>query len=383
MQGNKFNAIVDGQWGSTGKGLMASGLADKYRPDVISTTNMANAGHTAVDTNGTAFIAKALPSPSILNKWRPGYKPITVLGSTAAFHIDQLMKEIAECRNEEGEFLLAIHPRAGVITEEHRQAENDLKTGTKHIASTMQGCGTFLADKVMRRKELKLARDYPELEQYVHKPILDGTLPEVLLRALQNGTILHEGSQGFSLDVNHGSHYPACTSRSTTATQNIADMGLPAQAMGDVYLVIRPYPIRVGNVVENGETVGYSGDCYYDHKETSWDEVAKAANAPPEVTKGELTTVTKRLRRVFTFSKVQLQEAIRVNGATKIALNFANYIDWDCYGCNVFEDLPQEVHDFVGMIENVGKVPVALVGTGPQVDHICYRDVPQNSGIFG
>lgn len=375
MQKNKFNVVTDGQWGSCGKGLIASGLADKYRPKIISSTNMANAGHTAVDANGDAFIAKALPSPTILTKWRAEYDPQIVLGATCGFHLDQLQKEIAECGLPRHDLL--IHPRAGVITEEHRQAEGDLDTGTKHIASTMQGCGTFLADKIMRRKELKLARDYQELVPYIHPSI-----SSFLMGALENdGTILHEGSQGFSLDINHGSHYPACTSRSTTAVQNLADMGLPVSAMGDVYLVIRPYPIRVGNVVEDGKTVGHSGDCYKGQHEISWKDVAKEAKAPEEVMKGELTTVTKRLRRVFTFSETQLQAAILANGATKIALNFANYIDWDCYGCNNWDDLPQKVLDFIAMVEDVGNVPVTMVGTGPQVDQICYQHVPETSSV--
>jgi adenylosuccinate synthase len=372
MQNGKFNVVTDGAWGSCGKGLIASGLSDKFRPEIISTTNMANAGHTAVDSDGSTFIAKALPSPTILHKWRPGYNPLIVLGSTCAFHLDQLLAEIAEtnCWN------VSIHPRAGVITNDHKIAETDLKTGTKHIASTMQGCGTFLADKIMRRKDLKLARDYEELQQFVFDD-KEKCLTAALLKELNmQSCILHEGSQGFSLDINHGSHYPACTSRSTTATQNLADMGLPANVMGDVYLVIRPYPIRVGNVVENGQTVGYSGDCYDDHEEITWDQVAKEANAPTEVMKGELTTVTKRLRRVFTFSKRQLQESIMVNGATKIALNFANYIDWSCYGCSKYDLLPGKVKDFVKSLEDMAGIPVALVGTGPQVNHICYRNVP-------
>jgi adenylosuccinate synthase len=204
--------------------------------------------------------------------------------------------------------------------------------------------------------------------------IMEGKAVAVILaRLLQSGwTILHEGSQGFSLDINHGSHYPQCTSRSTTATQNLADMGLPAQMMGDVYVVIRPYPIRVGNVIENGEQVGYSGDCYPGQEEMTWEQVSTAAGAPPEVTKGELTTVTKRLRRVFSFSETQLEEAVVVNGATKIALNFANYIDWSCFGMNQYDDLPQKVKDFIRKCEDVAQIPVTVVGTGPQNNHVCF-----------
>lgn len=388
MQPRKFNIVTDGQWGSCGKGLITTALAYKHRPQAISTTNMANAGHTAVFTDGRAFVAKALPSATILTKWVPGYQPQIIVGATAAFDLDQMMKEIQECGVN---YSLTIHPRAGVITEAHKLAEGGSGEGsTKHVASTMQGCGTFLADKVLRKKDLKLARDYPELQGFMadylprkltmpgaEAAALEGlSLPEMLYRLMtrHNWTILHEGSQGFSLDISHGSHYPQCTSRGTTGMQNMADMGISHFELGDVYLVIRPYPIRVGNVIENGVQVGYSGDCYEGQEEISWERVAKEAGMPDDVAatllKKELTTVTKRLRRVFTFSDRQLREAALINGATKIALNFANYIDYSISGVNEYEKLTPKVMDFIHRVENVTKLPVTVVGTGPQVDHV-------------
>lgn len=374
MQKSKFNVVTDGQWGSCGKGLIATALAYKYQPQLISTTNMANAGHTAVNDAGDAFIAKAVPSCSAINKWNQvgQYQPNIFIGATAAFHLDRLLEEIHECNLHDK---IMIHERAGVITQAHREMESTADQGTKHIASTMQGCGSFLADKVMRRKDLKLARDYPQLADYMATKVLKtDSIPMALISLLASGqTILHEGSQGFSLDISHGSHYPQCTSRSTTAVQNLADMGLPAQSMGDVYLVIRPYPIRVGNVVENGQVVGHSGGVYPGQQEISWDEVAKNAGAPPEVMKGELTTVTKRLRRVFTFSDQQLKDAVVVNGATQIALNFANYIDWSCFGINDFGLLSPKINMFINRIEEIAQIPVTIVGTGPQNNHVCFR----------
>lgn len=383
MQARKFNVVTDGAWGSCGKGLITTFLASKYRPGILSTTNMANAGHTAVNDDGYKFIAKALPSAAILTRWLSGYQPQIIIGPTAAFTLDTLQAEVAKTGTA---YTLTIHPRAGVITEEHATRETDMVAGTKHVASTMQGCGAVLADKIMRKPGLLLAGDYEELRGYspTHLPnklpidwatagSLTGlSLPGILQRLLDlDFTMLHEGAQGFSLDINHGSHYPYCTSRGTTAIQNLADMGLPARCLGDVYLVIRPAPIRVGNVVENGSVVGYSGDCYDDHQETDWKTIAEAAGAPPEVMAGELTTVTKRLRRVFTFSKKQFVEAASVNGATKIALNFANYIDWSCFGTNDWGGLSTKILDFIRMLEDLAGIPVTVVGTGPQTNHVC------------
>ena len=384
MQPGKFNIVTDGQWGSCGKGLITTALASKYRPELLTTTNMSNAGHTAVNVNGDRFIAKALPSASMLNKWLPDYHPNIVVGPSAAFDLQQMLYEIDHCGVKDQTY---IHGRAGVILDIHKQIENNLEEGTKHVASTMQGCGAFTAEKVMRKKGLKLARDYDilnnfnidRLNELITKinPSHTDTDNEIMAVAiktlLDNGyTALHEGSQGFSLDINHGSHYPQCTSRSTTATQNATDMGIGYSTIGDIYLVIRPYPIRVGNVIENDVTVGHSGGCYVDHEEMTWEDVAKQAGAPPEVMKGELTTVTKRLRRVFSFSKKQVRDAVIVNGATKIALNFANYIDWSCYGQNDYSKLPIKVIDFISDVEDVAGIPVTIVGTGPQTDNVCF-----------
>ena len=60
------------------------------------------------------------------------------------------------------------------------------------------------------------------------------------------------------------------------------------------------------------------------------------------------------------------------NGATKIALNFANYIDWSCYASNDPDKLSQRIKDFVHKVEDIARIPVTLVGTGPQTNHVCH-----------
>lgn len=371
---NKFNWVGDAQFGSTGKGAAAGYLAAVFRPQILSTTNAMNAGHTV---RGEKFkhVAKVLPSPSILNKecsnhnerlLFENYNPIIAIGAGAAFGIEQLFKEYSQCRLNPEQ--LKIHGRAAVITENHIRTEIG-ENGTKHLASTMQGCGACFAEKLMRGKHVKLARDYDCLKEFILSPI-DWT--DFILG---NQTILHEGSQGFSLDINHGHSYPYCTSRSTTVQQSMSDMGIPANKLGDVYLTMRSYPIRVGNVIEHSgnDTVitGYSGDCYDDQSETWWETIGKEAGMPQNeidnLTTSELTTVTKRLRRCFTFSKKQVQHACKLNGATKIILTFADYIDWSARTAAEYCELSHKVRDFVKMIEDTTQVPVKYVSKGPKL----------------
>jgi len=390
MKPGMFNILVGGQWGSEGKGMAASALVTRYRPDILTTTNMANAGHCEEDIDGERFVAKALPSCAILSKWmnkvggrligESPYEPRVIVGATAAFTISQLMAE-AELCGLTSNGRLSIHPRTGVITEEHKKRENGgvgLEGSTKHVASTMQGCGAFLADKVMRKDGLKLARDWPELKRFVQH---EG---EGWPAKWTNETVLHEGAQGFSLDINHGSHYPHCTSRGTTAMQMAADMGVPANKVGDVYLVLRPFPIRVGNVYEEGKQVGFSGGHYADQEEISWEEVGRNAGMPDEVIKAlldkELTTVTRRLRRVFSLSMEQIRQSVRINGATRIILNFANYIDYGCYKMQnsspqrkLANQLPDKVRAMINSIESATKIPVFAVGTGPRRNHVLWN----------
>jgi len=365
MQKGKFNVVAGGQWGSEGKGQAVTALVDRFKPDVISTTNMANAGHTAVNASGDEkWVGKVLPSAAIMYRWSGHrYKPKIAIGASAGFQISRLLEEIKQCEITVEDMM--IHPRAGVITDEHVREEGSNDGGPKHVASTMQGCAAMLAEKVLRRKGVMLAKDYSALNEMVPE---NGRFETEIRGWLNAGnTILHEGSQGFSLDIHWGSHYPQCTSRGTTAIQNMVDMGLTPKHLGSVYIVIRPYPIRVGNVVEDGVQKGYSGDCYEDQHEITWDEVASQCGMPASyagvLKNAELTTVTKRLRRVFSFSDLQLMRSVEANQADGIILNFANYIDWKCYQQT---RLTAKVVEWIERIEYLTRTPVVQVGTGPR-----------------
>ena len=70
MQEGKFNCILDGFWGSSGKGKTSTWLADHFSTTRVSSANFPNAGHTAAFEDGTKFIAKAIPTAAILKKTR-------------------------------------------------------------------------------------------------------------------------------------------------------------------------------------------------------------------------------------------------------------------------------------------------------------------------
>jgi adenylosuccinate synthase len=158
-------------------------------------------------------------------------------------------------------------------------------------------------------------------------------------------------------------------------------MAVPPADVGDVYLNLRTFPIRVGNVVEDGKRMGYSGDFYPDCKELSWEQIAAEAGMPTaeatSLTERERTTVTKRIRRVCNFSFHGLKDAVRVNGATKLILNFVQYLDWKDAGLKggpeVFTELSSKTRALIDRIEDVTGLPVVLIGTGPLNDEVIAR----------
>ncbi len=365
MKKGKFNIVVDGQFGSTSKGKIATYLVDRHNVRYITTTNMPNAGHVAV-VDDVKFTGKALPSGAILYRTRDKFLKVFI-GPSAGFTVKQLFKEMDE--NKLTKAQVVIHPRAGVVQEQHAALET---SEMKHIGSTMQGCGAMLRDKIRRGDDTKLARDFTELEGMIAD---EWRFSGMIMDLMDNGaTILHEGAQGFSLDIHHGHSYPFCTSRQCTAATAMADLGIAPQYLGDIYLVIRAgHAIRVGNIKEGEKVVGFSGEVYPDQHEISWEDVKKDSGCPEDHEITELTTVTKRVRRVFTFSWFALREAVRINGATKIAVNFANYLDWSCYGQKSNElageynsELPYKVRSFINRVQDAVGIPVTLVGTGPE-----------------
>lgn len=343
--------VLGGQAGSEGKGKFAGYLARKDKFKVAVANFMPNAGHTWIGNDGTKVMVQQLPQ-AVVN-------PDTTLfiSAGAAIDIEMLLSEMQKfgAMNR-----TVIHPRALIIDQKHKDAE---AASLKRISSTLKGCGEALADKSARRAGTRLAKDVEVLAPHVAP---EGNFSQHLMNCLQYGTdILIECPQGFDLDINHGLEYPYCTSRQTITAQAIADAGLPPQVVEEVIAVIRPYPIRVGDVFdENGERIGTSGT-YLDSDEITWEEVGRRGGIPREEIV-EFTTVTGKLRRVFEPNWKRLRQMVDINGVTQIALNFANYVDYSVTNATEPEQLTAKVWDFIAKVEEETGVKVTLVGTGPK-----------------
>lgn len=358
MQQGKINVLFDASFGSSGKGLVASKIVDVNRPEILLSTNRSNSGHTVV-VGDVKFVSKIIPTPAILNKIHEDYNPICFLGGSSAFEIDQLIKEIKECGLTKEQII--IHPTAMIVDNSHKQHESK---STIHIASTMSGSGRVGTMKAMRDKDLVMAKDVPELQEYVTVLAEHGKKSgqpnaiQWLRQQLSAGkTLFGEISQGFALSMDHGL-YPYTTSRNCTPAQYISDLGLDPRDLGDVIANFRTYPIRVGNVTdeETGEMLGYSGDFYPDEEECTWADIVKLSGMPDDQIKAleerERTTVTKRIRRVAKplngiASRFLLTDLLASTRPDGISVNFLNYIDFETENITSEDQITDKVRDYM------------------------------------
>lgn len=374
--------VLDSQAGSCGKGKFIGYLAQKDNVDIAINNFMTNAGHTYVDGD-KKVMTQHLPT-SIVNR-----KTSLVIGPGAAITPEVLFSEIIKYADIIGDRSIAISPNAVVIKPEHREIESRLLRS----GSTFKGCGASQADKVMRQAELfgswwKRFKN-GEVTIFVRSDtmgsediarLIESKISVIDTMLYVNGaidydkSILVEGSQGCDLDINYGLGYPNTTSRQCHAGQLVADCGISPRLVDEIIMIMRPYPIRISNetnlVDDNGNTIVTSSGSYGDSKEITWDEIKKRCGAPDDVDFGEKTTVTKKTRRVFEMNWDRLRYVTKLNRPTMIALNFAQYIDWNALYCTQYFCLPLKVREFISKIEDETGVPVKLIGTGPSNEHI-------------
>ena len=347
MRKGRLNIIFDGQFGSTGKGKIAAYLARKYNIDLAISNNMPNAGHTFWH-EGKAYITFHLPA-AVAN-------PTTqlALGPASAIYLPTLWEELEVFRNFHAASRLAIHPNAIIVEDRHRELE---ARELVRVSSTTKGCGAALADKVMRSSDLRQAKDITELKCFIKDTI------ELTHQYLESHKkVLAESAQGWGLSLN-SRFFPFCTSRDITPSQTLNDCGVSHRKAGSVYVSLRTYPIRVGNVYDaDGGEIGNSGPVYPDQCEYTWDEVTRASGSKVQLL--EKTTVTDKIRRVFSFSRQMYAEMCRNCQPDFVFMNFANYIDSELTGKNIPADLlaSKKWREWSRTIE--WKCPVAYVGTG-------------------
>ena len=330
------DVLVGGQFGSEGKGHVASFLAPEYQ--VLIRGGGPNAGHKVY--SDPVYTHHQLPCGT------RNTRALLVIAPGAVINPRTLLTEISDCGIDPGR--LCIDPQVMTISDEDIAAETQL---VKRIGSTGQGVGAAAARRILGRSTpTMLARNMRELKPYIRETAL------VLEDAFQQGDrILVEGTQGAGLSLFHGS-YPNVTSRDTSAAACLSEAGIPPKRVRKTIMTCRTYPIRVQNADQGSS--GAMG------RELSWNVVAaRSGNDAKDLFDAEKTSTTGRQRRVAEFDWVQLRKAALLNGPTDIALTFADYIDKENANARRFEQLTPKTIQFAEEVENVTGAPVSLIST--------------------
>lgn len=346
---HKVDMVLDFQYGSTGKGLIAGYLAKRENYDTAICAFATNAGHTYIDEERgihvmTQQLPTAITSPTVQN---------ILIGPGSAIHLATLQEEIARyAQYLEGKKVL-IHPHAAVVEDYH--AEFEMSDGRTKMGSTAKGVGEAYIERIRRNPQNPntIGRRVSTRDPLYDMIATPEEYRDVLAAA---ESVIVEGAQGFSLSMYHG-QYPYTTSRDVTPWQVAADCGLPYKWASYIRVIgtLRTFPIRVSN------RDGSSGPHYPDQVELKWEDIGLNA---------ELTTVTKLPRRIFTFSQTQLQEALWHCGGywdTRLFLNFANYVTDKAL-----------LDEMIAMIEsptlmNMNSPKVAWIGNGPDDKDVVAR----------
>ena len=342
-----LTTILDASAGSSGKGKIGSFVCEHSDSwQFCCNTFMPQAGHWVKLDNGKTYFYQTLNSCAYLHeKYEKMY-----IGPGCTIELPAFWRELEE--NNVPRHKIGISPVATILQDidaafERGEVDLDGKQvserhlGTMKSGSTCHGCGAAKARKILRRPNIKLARDIPELKEF-----LCDVPGEIMDRLDQGQAGLLEIAQGFQLSYLLSDMFPFCTSRNCTVAAGLDDMMLPVRYAGNVILNIRTYPIRINNkkfIGEDGHHLTWdeiqrgvphkveiynSGPGYSDQEEIDWDQITKLSGSPEPIM--EMTSVTKLPRRVFTFSQENLKQAIRYNDAGRavyLSVNFVNYVD--------------------------------------------------------
>lgn len=378
----KVIVVQGGQYGSEGKGEIIGKISTSYgNVAACVRTGAINAGHT-VHYRGQRFAMQQVPCGWV----DPSME--LLIGPGAYIHPPTLEREILDIRKRAGLDItkrLLIDRRAGIHTQ-HHQAMAEVVDRHTSIGATGKGCAEATIQKISRRGEegwqglfSNRAFGAPLCEVKI------GDVPVVIDRHLSHGgDILVEGTQGTLLDLHHGA-YPYTTSRMTTAAAWLAEAGIAATETVETVLVVRTYPIRVAgnsgplpneinwwhlwqiwrghegapqvseaaenlyrrNIDVRAEIMGYDPGCFslnmttedqawrYKWREPLSKAPSEALEAVGKQTLGlyselasaiEMTTVTKKPRRIAALSIEDLRRTATIERPTYVVVTFMNYL---------------------------------------------------------
>lgn len=416
---SKVDLVLGLQWGDEGKGKMVDVMTSKY--DIIARfQGGSNSGHT-ISFNGIKHVLRTIPS-GIFHK-----DTVNIIGNGVVLDpvvFKQEVEALAKFDMDVKKRLL-ISRKAHLILPTHKllDATSEAAKGKDKIGSTLKGIGPTYMDKTGRnglrvgdlelpdfhKRFCKLFEKHEELIEWsvtkqfdtnyekMEEEFLDALdylkqftfidSEEYLHQAQKEGkSILCEGAQGSLLDVDFGT-YPFVTSSNTTAAGACTGLGIAPNRIKDVYGIFKAYTTRVGSGPFPTELFDEVGE-----------KMAKIGN--------EFGSVTGRARRCGWLDLVALKYTCQINGVTELMMmkgdvlsGFDNikvcigykykgevithfpyniepenlepiYIGFDGWSeditkINDFDNLPEELKEYIEFIEKELETPIKIVSVGP------------------
>lgn len=332
-----ITVVAGGQFGGEGKGKVTAHLCRSYDYDLAIRCGGPNSGHTVV-IDDESVVLRQVPAGVVNPETR------LCLSAGCIIDMDVLNEEID--RFSLTPERLGVDRNAVIIKTEHKKAEKDLNLNDR-IGSTCTGTGVAVAGRVLRGARVVQARNVRSLEPY-----LSNVAEEVMTHYQSGNRIVVEGTQGFGLSLYHSPYYPYTTSRDTTASAFLSEVGVSPTVVSSVIMVIRTFPIRVG---------GNSGPL---PNEVDWDIVRQESGYPFEIQ--EFTTVTRKRRRVARFDNNIVRRAITANAPTVLALMGIDYVDYKNVKAQIYSDLTPAARGLVESLEEDLGVRIGLIGTGQE-----------------
>ncbi len=336
-----LDILVGGFYGDEGKGKVATYLALKDNPDMAVRTGGINAGHTAV-FNGKSYKLRSIPSAFVNSRTR------LVIPPGALIKRDVLFREMEETGTRQR---VAIDGHAAVITDLEAEEERNNALLSNEVGSTKQGVGAAESKRILR--SLKLAKDYPDLSEFI------ADVPADVVGCLKDGgRVQVEGSQGHLISLYHGV-YPYVTSRNTTSSGVLSDVGVGPKYVDNVIVIFKAFITRVGSGPMEGEL-----------------DPAEAGRLGML----EFGTVTGRQRRVAPFSHAIARDVVRINSANQAAITKVDVMFKGASGVREYARLPPDARKWIEDVEARIGIPVTLIGTGEDARDMVDRRAEAGSG---
>jgi len=429
---NKADVLLGMQWGDEGKGKIVDVLTPHYKM-VARFQGGPNAGHTLV-FEGKKYILHTIPS-GIFHKgcWNVVGNGVVLDPFIINKELDQLNIPLEELKSSlfvcgKAHLILPSHRLLDAAFEN--------KKGNYKIGSTLKGIGPAYTDKVARTglrlmdtatdnfmdkyeslksEHLRLAEG---LDYSMDELLLDGLsfpeyekawfaglerlkeLPRVqsevfVNEALDKGArVLAEGAQGTLLDIDFGS-YPYVTSSNTITAGACIGLGLAPARIGEVFGVFKAYCTRVGGGPFPTEVHGGDGERLREHgqeygsttgrpRRCGWLDLPALKYAV--MINGVTRLIMTKADVLNTMEKIKVCIAYNVDGETRDSMPLTGNLEsmepvykelngWNrsLDEINTFEELPQELLDYVAVIEDFVKVPVDIISTGADRKQILIR----------